>query len=260
MPELPEAQANRMRVEEHCLHRTIVAAGPGANVTYIELPGDNERQRLVGKQFTQTRRHGKMIFAGSKAGPWVGVHLGMTGKLIPFDEGDEPPPDPKFVITFEGDRRLAFLDKRKLGWFKVLDDPDAFIAAEGYGPDALALSQEEFARIVGGTRGAVKATLMDQHKLAGIGNLWSDEICFQTGILPTHGGADLPEGTLNEMFRAMRTALGQIIADKLDYGKLPADWLVHHRQKGADCPRCGGTIEARTVAGRTAYFCARHQE
>ena len=66
MPELPEAQVNRQRIEDQCLNRTIESVELGDDVTYIELPGDNERKRLVGHRFTQTHRHGKLIFAGSR--------------------------------------------------------------------------------------------------------------------------------------------------------------------------------------------------
>ena len=259
MPELPEAEANRRAVEENCLNRTIEEAVPGGNVTFIELPGANERARLAGHRFTQTRRYGKMIFAGSASGPWIGVHLGMTGRLVPFDEGD-PPKDPKFIIRFEGERRLAFLDKRKLGWLKVLDDPDAFIEAEGYGPDALAISREIFAEVIGGTRGAVKSALMDQHKMAGIGNLWSDEILMQTGVRPARSATEISEAKLGEMFDTMRQVLEAVIETSMDYDKLPADWLIKDRKKGADCPRCDGTIESTKVGGRTAYFCGKHQK
>lgn len=263
MPELPEAEANRLRVEQQCLHRTIEAAVPGDNVSYIELPGDNERKRLIGRQFTETRRHGKMIFAGSKTGPWIGVHLGMTGRLVPYDDDDAgdgtAPEDPKFIIGFEGKRRLAFLDKRKLGWLRVLDDPDAFIADERYGPDALAISAEDFAHVIGGTGGAVKAALMDQHKLAGIGNLWSDEILFQSGIAPIRIASELSDRKLSEIHQIMREVLETVTATQMDYSSLPDDWLVHYRKKLADCPRCGGSIESRKIGGRTAYFCPKQQ-
>ena len=262
MPELPEAEVNRRRVEEHCLHRTIEEAVPGGNVTHIELPGDNERRRLVGRQFTETRRHGKMIFAGSRSGPWIGVHLGMTGRLVPYDERSDDggaPDDPKFIIRFAGSRRLAFLNKRKLGWLRVLDDPDAFIAEQGYGPDALAVRAEDFARIIGGTRGAVKAALMDQRKLAGIGNLWSDEILFHTGIAPADTAADLADAKLGEMHEAMRLILTTVTEIEGAKRKLPRDWLIHVRIKGADCPRCDGSIVTAKVGGRTAYFCTSHQ-
>ena len=184
MPELPENEAQRLTLERECLNRTIEAVELGDDVTYIELPGDNERARLVGRQFTETRRHGKNIFVGSKTGPWMTVHLGMTGKLVPFDAPDDPPDHTKLLIRFEGDRRLAFRCPRKLGHVRVIDDPASYIEDEGLGPDALEVSREQFVQIFGSTRSAIKSALMKQDKMAGIGNLWSDETLFQTGIHP----------------------------------------------------------------------------
>ena len=260
MPELPEAEANRLAIEEECLNRTIEAAEPGDNVTYVELPGDNERKRLLGHRFTQTQRHGKMIFAGSKTGPWIAVHLGMTGRLMPFDEDDGVPRYAKFIIRFEGDRRLAFLNKRKLGWLKVIDDPAAFVEAEGYGPDAMAISRDDFASVIGGTNGAIKSALMDQRKLAGIGNLWSDEMLMQTGVDPRHTASDLSQAKLDALFDAMHEILKAVSKTRMDYSRLPDDWLIADRNEGADCPRCDGSITKATVGGRTAYFCQKHQE
>ncbi len=192
MPELPEAEANRLRIERSCLHRTIEAADLGEDTSYIELPGDNERKRLAGHQFTATQRHGKLVFAGSASGPWIAVHLGMSGKLLPFDAGEEPPDHTKFVIRFEGKRRLAFRCPRKLGWLRVVDNPQAELDRLGFGPDALAMDRDRFCTVVGGTNGTVKGALLDQHKLAGVGNLWSDEILYRTGIAPQHK-ASAPE-------------------------------------------------------------------
>ena len=184
MPELPEAEANRLRVERDCLHRTIEAAEPGDDTSYIELPGDNERARLVGHQFTRTHRHGKLIFAGSESGPWICVHLGMSGSLRPFDEADGPPDYAKFLIRFEGERRLAFRCPRKLGWVRVVESPEAEIERIGFGPDALEIGRDAFAEVIGESRGAIKSALIEQKKLAGVGNLWSDEILYRTGIDP----------------------------------------------------------------------------
>lgn len=260
MPELPEAEVNRRRIEALCLDRTIEEAVPGDNVTYIDLPGENERKRLIGRRFSEARRHGKLVFAGSASGPWIAVHLGMTGRLEPREEREEAPGDPKFMIRFEGGTRLYFMNKRKLGWLRVIDDPDAFIAKGGYGPDALAMSKKQFAGIVGGTRGMVKTRLMDQKKLAGLGNLWSDEFCFASGIAPTSAGEDLSHTQLGEMYKTMREGLGRLIEAGSDRAKLPGDWLIHHREKGADCPRCDGTIVTRKIGSRTAYFCDTHQK
>lgn len=260
MPELPEAEANRLRIERECLNRTIEAVELGENTEYLELPGDNERHRLVGHQFTQTHRHGKLIFAGSKTGPWIGVHLGMTGSLRPFDEDDGPPDYAKFLIRFEGDRRLAFRCPRKLGWVRVIDSPEEEIARIEYGPDALEIGPKDFADVIGGSRGATKSALMDQRKFAGVGNLWSDEILYRVGIDPERKGTDLGKDTLADMHAAMRDILSAVVDTDAHYAQLPDNWLIHTRKDGSDCPQCGGTIARTKVGGRSAYHCTRHQK
>ena len=260
MPELPEAQTNRRRIDDHCLNRTIEAAELGDDTTYIELPGDNERGRLVGHRFTQTRRHGKLIFAGSKSGPWICVHLGMTGKLLPYDEGEEDRPDyTKFLIRFEGSRRLAFRCPRKLGWVRVIDDPDAHIAEIGFGPDALEIGEDAFREVIGSTNGTIKGALLAQRKLAGVGNLWSDETLFQTGIHPATKASSLSDSQLGDLYIVMRDVLTGVCDTDATYSELPDDWLIRHRKTGETCRRCNGTIVKRKVGGRSAYFCDTHQ-
>lgn len=259
MPELPEAEANRRRIEDCCLHRTIEEAVLGDDTSYIELPGDNELGRLAGRQFTETQRHGKLIFAGSKSGPWICVHLGMTGKLLPYDAPDDPPEYTKFLVRFEGDRRLAFRCPRKLGWVRVIDSPKEEIARIGFGPDALEISEKDFIEIIGTTNGTIKGALMAQKKLAGIGNLWSDEILFQTGISPEKTASDLTPSQLKQMYVIMRAVLTGVCETNADYSQLPRDWLIANRKQGADCPRCDGKIVKDKVAGRSAYHCDSHQ-
>ena len=259
MPELPESDMARRVIENDCLNRTIESVEPGDDVTYIELPGDNERKRLVGHQFTQTHRHGKFIFAGSKSGPWLVVHLGMTGKLIAFDAPDDPPDYTKLLIAFEGDRRLAFRCPRKLGMARVVDDPADFITEGGYGPDALEISESDFIETIGKTNGAIKSALMSQKKLAGIGNLWSDETCFQLGLNPETKASSLEEACLAEMHGKSQAILRAVLDTGARYKRLPDDWLIRHRKQDRECPRCGGTIAKKKVGGRAAYYCQKHQ-
>ena len=259
MPELPENEAQRLTLERECLNRTIEAVELGSDTEYIELPGDNARKRLVGHQFTQTRRHGKNIFAGSKTGPWMTVHLGMTGRLVPFDAPDEAPEYTKLLIIFEGDRRLAFRCPRKLGHVRIIDDVDEYIAGEDLGPDALEIDKASFLEALGTTRSAIKSALMKQERIAGIGNLWSDEILFQTEIHPETRADELCEAALGKMHTAMRRILHGVIDTEAHYSQLPRKWLIRHREKGAECRRCGGEIATTKVGGRTAYFCKDHQ-
>ncbi|MDG5748526.1 DNA-formamidopyrimidine glycosylase family protein [Qipengyuania sp. XHP0207] len=259
MPELPENEAQRLTLERECLNRTIEAVELGSDTEYIELPGDNARKRLVGHQFTQTRRHGKNIFAGSKTGPWMAVHLGMTGRLVPFDAPDEAPEYTKLLIIFEGDRRLAFRCPRKLGHVRIIDDVDEYLAGEDLGPDALEIDKASFLEALGTTRSAIKSALMKQERIAGIGNLWSDEILFQTEIHPETRADELGEAALGAMHTAMRRILDGVIDTEAHYSELPRKWLIRHREKGAECRRCGGKIATAKVGGRTACFCKDHQ-
>ena len=259
MPELPENEAQRRMLERECLHRTIESVEFGDDVTYITLPGDNERARLVGRQFTETRRHGKNIFAGSKTGPWMAVHLGMTGKLVAFDAPDDPPDKTKLLIKFEGDRRLAFRCPRKLGKVRIIDDVDAFIADQKLGPDALDITRAQLAEAVGNSSSPIKAALMDQSKLAGVGNLWSDETLFQAKLNPETRADSLSDDELEDVRKTIQRVLKAVVKTDATYSRLPEDWLIRHRKKGEECRRCGGTITSTKVGGRTAYYCDKHQ-
>lgn len=260
MPELPENEAQRLELERECLNRTIEAIELGDDTSYIELPGDNERARLIGHQFTETRRHGKNIFAGSKTGPWMTVHLGMTGRLVPFDAPEDPPDHTKLLIRFEGDRRLAFRCPRKLGHVRVIESPEGYIAQEELGSDALSIDKDEFLEVFGSTRSAVKSVLMKQQKMAGVGNLWSDETLFQAGIHPEARTDELGEEKLVKIFTIMHSVLQAVVKVEANYKQLDEKWLIRHRSEDADCPRCEGTIRKKKVGGRTAYFCEKHQK
>ncbi|MBU2032735.1 MAG: DNA-formamidopyrimidine glycosylase [Alphaproteobacteria bacterium] len=261
MPELPENEAQRLTLERECLNRTVVKAERGDNIAHIDLPGGNQLARFEGRRFTETRRHGKNIFLGSKSGPWITVHLGMSGWLTPYDAPEREPDHTKFRIVFEGDRRLAFRCPRKLGHVRVVEDPDEYIAAHKLGPDALAIDRETFTAFIGGSKAAIKSALTDQNRIAGIGNLWSDEILFQTGLDPARKGSDLDSEKLDSLFDTMRLKLSKGVDVEADYARLPKDWLIPNRKDKADCPRkgCGGSLTHRKVGGRTAYFCPVHQ-
>jgi len=258
MPELPEAEANRRRVEAGALNRTIT----GFRVTDaapMHMPSTAERKRFEGTRLTRTHRHGKYIFAGSASGPWLVVHLGMTGSLRVCDAGEEPD-HTKLRVDLEGGRVLAFRCPRKFGWVKVTDDPETFVADAGLGPDAMQIGANAFADTIGATRTAIKTALIDQKRLAGIGNLWSDETLWRVGLMPDVPADTLDAKTVKALHDEFRAVLEAVLDTDADYSKLPDDWLIHRRKVGATCPRCGGTIAKTTVGGRTAYHCPDHQK
>ena len=216
---------------------------------------------LVGRQFTSVHRHGKHLFA--RAGDvWLRLHFGMSGDLSyvgPASDGPigvKPDPHPgrfaRVVFEFDDGGHLAFQDLRLFGVVDLVDDPDVFIRERGLGPDPLMLGLRGFRARVARRRGAIKALLLSQNVIAGVGNLYADETLFRAGIHPRRGADQLSAEEVKAIFNSMRRVLREAISEREIF-------LVNHRQDGERCPRCGGTMQRTVVGGRTTYFCARHQ-
>jgi formamidopyrimidine-DNA glycosylase len=187
------------------------------------------------------------------------MHFGMTGALAIYGEAGQEPGHARLVLDFADGGHLAFDDQRRFGRLELADDPDAHVEAAGLGPDALAIPRETFAARVCGGRGMIKPALMDQEKIAGIGNVWSDEILFQAGIAPERRADTLDGDALARLHATMRRVLRRAAEAGGDPARLPRDWLAPHRGADGTCPRCGGALVARKVSGRTAHLCPRCQ-
>jgi formamidopyrimidine-DNA glycosylase len=181
-------------------------------------------------------------------------HFGMTGEPVFFDDLSDEPRFDRFLFTFEHGY-LAFEDPRMLGRIGLTSSPKEYARAKGLGPDAMAVSRKEFLSIIGRSRGAIKPALLDQGKIAGIGNIYSDEMLFQARIDPRADISMLDEGDLANLHRVMRRVFRLSIDRGTDFSSFPDTYLLHYRRKGAPCPRCGGTMETITLGGRTAYYC-----
>ena len=259
MPELPEVEAMRRRVSAQALDREVArVTAPDAEALRGTSPAGLGRA-VTGRAFGAVRRHGKVLFARAGDGPWLALHFGMTGDLALLAPGEAPPEHARVVFDFADGGRLAFDNPRRLGWLELIGDVETYLAEAGLGPDALALDRADVARIVGGTRGQVKPALMDQSKLAGIGNVYSDEILFRARLRPDAIGAELDAAALAALHAALRDVLETASARLARGVALPDDWLARHREAGARCPRCGGALAREKIGGRSARFCPRCQ-
>ncbi len=164
------------------------------------------------------------------------------------------------IFRFANNRRLAFDDQRKFGEIELIKDVDEFLQTRGLGPDALEISLSQVQDDLAKHRGAVKAILLNQQLIAGIGNLYADEILFRARMHPATEAARLSDKDLRRLFRAMRYVLEKAIALKTDFNRLPKSWLLTHRGKRGRCPRCGRALKSATIGGRTSWFCAHCQK
>lgn len=255
MPELPEVESYTRYFREHALNQPIARVDVRDARILGEVRPDALARRLRGRSFTSVRRHGKHLFADSGAG-WLRLHFGMTGDLAYYRDPSEEPRFARVVFHFQNGAHLAFEDMRLFGVVDLIDDPDAFIAAHRLGRDPLdpTFGLRELRKLLSGRRGAIKALLMSQELVAGLGNLYVDETLFRTGIHPLRSVDALRDDEVRALFVAMRRIVQAMIG-----GKPRRGWLFDRREEGERCPQCGGTLRRATVAGRTTYWCAEHQ-
>jgi formamidopyrimidine-DNA glycosylase len=254
VPELPDVEAFRRFLADHAAGRQIqgvVVTDPGI------LRGVSARslsRALRGERFQDPDRHGKWLIAWT-SGPAVLFHFGMTGH---FGWGETARGRHRHDrVIFELDRgELRYRNMRKLGGLWLAHDATEAREIMGpLGPDALGLDRRGFDRALGRRRGLIKAVLMNQRVIAGVGNLLADEVLWQARIHPARRLEDLSE----EELRLLHTKLRHVVrtsVERFDYVPRLRGWLSHVRGRpGAHCPRCRTPLGRTVVAGRTTYYC-----
>jgi formamidopyrimidine-DNA glycosylase len=260
MPELPEVETFKRYLDSTSLHRRITGVEVRDAYVLKRVSVRELTRRLKGRRFENSHRHGKHLFVRASDELWLRLHFGMTGSLEYLKHDEVSPKAARVIFRFADNCRLAFDDQRKFGEIELIEDVDKFLQTRGLGHDALEISLSRFKAIVGKHRGAVKAILLNQQLIAGIGNLYADEILFRARMHPATEAARLSHKDLRRLFRATRHVLDKAIALKTDFNRLPKSWLLTHRGKRGRCPRCGRALKSATIGGRTAWFCAHCQK
>jgi formamidopyrimidine-DNA glycosylase len=271
VPELPEVETARRLIADKALHRRI--AGVDDADTFVcrpHSPGEL-RDALTGRTLTAACRRGKAMWCTTSGvngsalpGPDLGIHLGMGGRIVVTStdgrtaEGGGPErrdAQPRkaewnrFTLDFADGGSLVLFDKRRLGRIQLNPDIDAL------GPDAAEVTAAEFRGLV--TKGsiAVKARLLDQSKIAGVGNLLADEVLWQAKVSPAARTGSLRRKDADRIYRALESALESATAK----GGVHTGDVIAARHPGGSCPRCGAEMIHGTVGGRSTWWCAREQ-
>ena len=216
-------------------------------------------EALTGRSFVAARRIGKLLLLDVAGGPTLGLRFGMTGRLLVDGSAgveelvyasvrDEVAWD-RLRLDFVDGGELRVRDPRRLGG--VFVDPDE----SRLGVDALAVTRSGLARVLAASTAPLKARLMDQARLAGVGNLAADEILFRAGLDPARPAASLTPAELRRLHRHVVQTLDDLIAG----GGSHTGTLQPSRMAGGSCPRDGAPLVRRTIGGRTTWSCPRHQ-
>ena len=259
MPEMIEVEAYR-RLAEKALGRTIAAVDAGdawflkRGITHAALS-----DALVGQRFEQARRIGKLMLLDVDHAPTLGVRFGMTGRLLVDDAIGvnelqysshrlETAWD-RFAVHFDDGGHLRVNDPRRLGGIELGPDETRL------GPDAATITYRELADALDGSEAPLKARIMDQARVAGLGNLLADEVLWRAALDPARPAGSLTTDERRRLHRRIRSTVAQLDAR----GGSHLGDLMAARVRGGTCPKDGTELERRTVGGRTTYSCPMHQ-
>ena len=268
MPELPEVESARAVIERAGLRRRIADVDDSDRFVCRPHPPGAIRQALLGGELVAARRQGKSMWCeveGEATAVTLGIHLGMSGKSVIADpggaevdggdywEGRRVPGDyrwARFTLFFADGGRLMLVDPRRLGRVR-LDPP-----VDELGPDAERITPAQFRAALGaGAAAPVKARLLDQHRIAGIGNLLADEILWQARVHPGR-----PVGSLSSAEEErLRRATHAVIETAIRGGGVHTLELIPARHKGGTCPRDHVPLQTGTYGGRTSWWCPAEQ-
>jgi formamidopyrimidine-DNA glycosylase len=277
VPELPEVESARAAIEQAGLGRRIVEVDDtDSYVCRPHLAGEI-RDALVGRTLTGAFRRGKTMWCETSGvgrsptpGPVLGLHLGMSGHILITDgrgvltdggdwmngryaereaSGRDMTVWDRFTLTYADGGTFRLFDPRRLG--RVRLDPDLNLL----GPDAALVKLAEFSTRVGRGQAPVKARLLDQSVIAGVGNLLADETLWQAKISPQRPAGELTAAELKTLHRALRRATTRA----LEHDGVRSGTIIEFRGAGRHCPRCGTEMTRATVGGRTTWWCPKEQ-
>lgn len=257
MPELPDVEGFRRFAERHVAGRAIRRFDVLDRALIRNRNARMLQSALAGQRFGTARRHGKWLILPAGDVELL-MHFGMTGALAWAPNNADRHPHDRLVIVFDGGE-LRYNNMRRFGgvWL-ARDAGERELVTGSLGPDAATLGPERFAALLDARRGGIKAALMDQHLIAGIGNLMSDEILWRAGVHPEASVASLTPHRRQKIYDELRAVVGE----SSRYGRVPHGrrWLTRVRDdRDASCPRCGSRLSRTRVAGRTACWCPRCQ-
>lgn len=261
MPELPDLAHFKQYIDATSLHRHIQQIRQLDSDLLDGISAQRFDKKLCGQRFESTARHGKFLFVRLDSGKHLLMHFGMTGDLKSSKHGEATPKHTRCVFVLDDDYHLAYACQRKLGRLGLVENPERFVEEQELGPDALddSLDQPTFRERLQGRRGSIKSSLMNQAVVAGLGNIYSDEVLFQAGIHPEERVDELIASSVEALYWCMRDVLAKASQRQAKVDRLPQGFLLPHRHEDGHCPRCDTKLAKVAISGRHAWICPNCQ-
>jgi formamidopyrimidine-DNA glycosylase len=262
VPEIPDLEAIRSFLEPRL-------AGQPVEAVEVRLPwlvrSEQTLESLAGRTLGPIERRGKFLLLTVDDGRVLALNAMLTGRFHWAEAGARRRPNYAIVLAFPGEQQLRYMDARRMGrWYLVpAAELDAVPQLGELGPDALAISEEEFLERLQRHRGQLKPLLTNQRFIAGIGNAYSDEILWEAKLHPHRRRATMDEEDQRRLYRAMRDVFAwaiPIVAEEVagELNQRNEEWRAHlrvHRKAGEECPRCGAEVRGQTRGGSETNYC-----
>jgi formamidopyrimidine-DNA glycosylase len=264
MPELPEVETIRRQLIKDVIGKKIREVKILVPKLIKEISPVLFRREIIGKEIVDIRRRGKYLIFDLKPSLYLQAHLKLSGQLL-YSSGVDPKIDYHVLFSFQDGSRLYYHDLRRFGGFTLRrEDPETKL---NLGPEPLTpdFTLERWKQILSGKTSRIKTLLLDQRRIAGLGNIYATEALFRAGIHPDRKASNLqPDETkklyqmINSVIKEALKAGGTSIQDYLkpdgSQGNFQKSLFVY-RRKGQPCRRCGNMIRVQKDGSRSTYFC-----
>lgn len=261
MPELPEVHNFKQYFDAAAIGQKIARMEVHDDRIIRNMSGPAFTDVLKGKRITGSIRRGKYLFTQLDNGHDVLLHFGMTGDLNLYQEPEDRGRFEKFAFHFTDGNILGFEDSRLFARILYLEDREAYIQEKKIGPDALDLEEDYFLEALAGRKTTIKGALLNQSIVAGLGNLYVDDLCYQLRIHPATKVNQLTEDQLKTIYRKIVDMMTFATENAPYYRDYPEKWFWHTwRKEGGVDPEGEGKVQITKVAGRTTYFVEGRQK
>lgn len=267
MPELPEVETIARGVDERIRGDRIETTWFSEKPEPFKSTPQVMAAKLPGRRIERVYRVGKHIVFDLENSPlqWI-VHLGMTGRLLVADPSTPIPPHTHGILRLSSGKELRFVDPRRFGRMQLHVDSKRFA---GSGQEPFHITRDEFAALFRGRRTPIKAALLNQKLLHGVGNIYADESLFRAGIRPRRMARYLKRAELDRLHAALQSVLreaislgGSSVSDYVDAAGVAGFFQLEHRvymRTGEPCLVCGAPIRRILVGGRGTHYCLHCQ-